>query len=49
MRARAVTRHSREPELALDQSDHEVLVVQWQQGVKRIVWPPALAETELSL
>jgi branched-chain amino acid transport system substrate-binding protein len=31
------------------QSDHEVLVVQWQQGVKRIVWPPALAETELSL
>jgi ABC-type branched-subunit amino acid transport system substrate-binding protein len=26
------------------QEDHEILVVQWQQGVKRIVWPPSLAE-----
>jgi hypothetical protein len=26
------------------QKDHEILVVQWQQGVKRIVWPPSLAE-----
>jgi branched-chain amino acid transport system substrate-binding protein len=26
------------------QEDHEILVVQWQEGVKRIVWPPSLAE-----
>jgi branched-chain amino acid transport system substrate-binding protein len=26
------------------QEDHQILVVQWQQGVKRIVWPPSLAE-----
>ncbi|MGH2657959.1 MAG: ABC transporter substrate-binding protein [Actinomycetota bacterium] len=26
------------------QEDHEILVVQWQQGVKRIVWPPSLVE-----
>ena len=29
------------------QLDHEILVVQWRAGVKRIVWPPALADTEL--
>ena len=29
------------------QLDHEILVVQWRAGVKRIVWPPELAETEL--
>ena len=27
------------------QEDHEILVVQWQEEVKRIVWPPSLAET----
>jgi branched-chain amino acid transport system substrate-binding protein len=26
------------------QEDHEILVVQWQEGIKRIVWPPSLAE-----
>jgi hypothetical protein len=29
------------------QSDHDELVVQWRAGVKRVVWPPDLAETEL--
>jgi branched-chain amino acid transport system substrate-binding protein len=29
------------------QLDHNVLVVQWHAGVKRIVWPAELAETEL--
>ena len=29
------------------QADHEVVVVQWRAGVKRIVWPPHLAEAEL--
>lgn len=29
------------------QLDHDVLVVQWCAGVKRIVWPPEVAETEL--
>jgi branched-chain amino acid transport system substrate-binding protein len=29
------------------QLDHDVLVVQWHAGVKRIVWPAELAETEL--
>ena len=29
------------------QLDHGVLVVQWRAGVKRIVWPPELAEAEL--
>jgi ABC-type branched-subunit amino acid transport system substrate-binding protein len=29
------------------QLDHEILVVQWRAGVKRIVWPPELADTEL--
>jgi len=31
------------------QLDHDVLVVQWRAGVKRIVWPPGVAETELSM
>lgn len=29
------------------QLDHDMLVVQWRAGMKRIVWPPELAETEL--
>ncbi len=29
------------------QLDHDVLVVQWCAGVKRIVWPSEVAETEL--
>jgi len=29
------------------QSDHDLLVVQWRAGVKRVVWPPDRAETEL--
>jgi hypothetical protein len=29
------------------QLDHDTLVVQWRAGMKRIVWPPELAETEL--
>jgi hypothetical protein len=29
------------------QFEHGVLVVQWRAGVKRIVWPPEVAETEL--
>ena len=29
------------------QLDHEILVVQWRAGVKRIVWPPEMAETDL--
>jgi len=29
------------------QSDHDLLVVQWRAGMKRIVWPPDRAETEL--
>jgi branched-chain amino acid transport system substrate-binding protein len=28
------------------QHDHDLLVVQWCSGVKRIVWPPVLAETD---
>ncbi|MGH2768348.1 MAG: ABC transporter substrate-binding protein [Actinomycetota bacterium] len=31
------------------QLDHEVLVVQWQQGLKRVVWPLPLAEAPVSL
>jgi branched-chain amino acid transport system substrate-binding protein len=27
------------------QLDHDLLVIQWRAGVKRIVWPPELAET----
>jgi ABC-type branched-subunit amino acid transport system substrate-binding protein len=30
------------------QLDHEILVVEWRGGVKRIVWPPGLTETELA-
>jgi ABC-type branched-subunit amino acid transport system substrate-binding protein len=29
------------------QLDHDMLVVQWRAGMKRIVWPPQLAETDL--
>jgi ABC-type branched-subunit amino acid transport system substrate-binding protein len=29
------------------QLDHAMLVVQWRAGMKRIVWPPELAETDL--
>lgn len=29
------------------QLDHDVLVVQWRAGVKRVVWPREVAETEL--
>ncbi len=29
------------------QLDHDMLVVQWRAGMKRIVWPPELAETDL--
>jgi hypothetical protein len=32
-----------DPETGL-QVGHEVLTVQWQAGVRRVVWPPALAE-----
>jgi Periplasmic binding protein len=31
------------------QRDHDMLVAQWRAGIKRIVWPPSLAETELDL
>ena len=31
------------------QIGHEVLVVQWQGGQKRIVWPPEQAEADLEL
>lgn len=31
------------------QLDHEILVVQWRAGMKRIVWPAELAETELAV
>ena len=29
------------------QQDHRMLTVQWQDGVKRVVAPPSLAEAEL--
>ena len=29
------------------QADHELVVVQWRAGMKRIVWPPHRAEAEL--
>lgn len=29
-----------------EQSGHSMLVVQWRQGRKRVVWPPELAEAE---
>ena len=31
------------------QEEHEILVVQWQEGVKRIVWPPSMADASLIL
>lgn len=31
------------------QEDHEMLAVQWQEGVKRIVWPPRLADAAVAL
>jgi len=31
------------------QVGHQVLVVQWQQGLRRVVWPPARAERPLML
>jgi len=31
------------------QQDHQMLAVQWQDGVKRVVGPPSLAEAELRL
>jgi branched-chain amino acid transport system substrate-binding protein len=31
------------------QLDHDMLVVQWRAGMKRIVWPPELAEAGLDL
>ena len=31
------------------QGDHDVLAVQWQQGVKRVVWPPHLSEVPVAL
>ncbi len=31
------------------QRDHDVLAVQWQEGVKRVVWPPHLAEVPVAL
>jgi len=29
------------------QQDHQMMTVQWQDGVKRVVAPPSLAEAEL--
>ncbi len=29
------------------QSDHDMLVVQWREGAKRVVWPPSLAQVPL--
>lgn len=31
------------------QLDHQVVVVQWQGGVNRVVWPPASAETTMAI
>ena len=31
------------------QADHEVLVVQWRQQGKRLVWPPSLAEVPVEI
>ena len=31
------------------QVDHQIVVVQWQGGVKRVVWPPARAETTIAI
>ena len=37
-----------DPETGL-QAGHEVLIVQWQDGARRVVWPPERAERSLSL
>jgi branched-chain amino acid transport system substrate-binding protein len=37
-----------DPETGL-QAGHETLVVQWQDGARRVVWPPERAERSLSL
>ena len=29
------------------QVGHQVLIVQWQKGVRRVVWPPEMAEYSL--
>jgi hypothetical protein len=31
------------------QVGHEVLVVQWREGMKAVVWPPSQAETPVAL
>jgi hypothetical protein len=31
------------------QADREVLVVQWRQQGKRLVWPPSLAEVPVEI
>ena len=31
------------------QVGHQMLVVQWQQGVRQVVWPPERAERRLIL
>jgi branched-chain amino acid transport system substrate-binding protein len=31
------------------QSGHHILTVQWQQGIRRVVWPPEQAERPLLL
>src|SRR6266571_4974781 len=31
------------------QSGHQILIVQWQQGIRRVVWPPEQAERPLLL
>ena len=31
------------------QSGHQLLIVQWQQGVRRVVWPPEQAERPFRL
>jgi branched-chain amino acid transport system substrate-binding protein len=31
------------------QVGHQVLVVQWQEGMKAVVWPPSQAETAVAL
>jgi hypothetical protein len=30
------------------QRNHDVLVVQWRAGTKRLVWPSGVAETQLN-
>ena len=31
------------------QSGHQILIVQWQHGIRRVVWPPEQAERPLLL